>query len=82
MAGAGTGKISVEELTALVAAGDIDTIVTAVCDMQGRLVGKRVTGQFFIDHCLAHGARFVTCETAADEWRRAAGEVPAAAAAG
>ena len=36
----------------------------------------------FIDHCLAHGARFVTCETAADEWRRAAGEVPAAAAAG
>ena len=60
MSGAGMGKISVDELTALVSAGDIDTIVTAVCDMQGRLVGKRVTGQFFIDHCLAHGTHLCT----------------------
>jgi glutamine synthetase len=54
------GKITLDDLTALVAAEEIDTIVTAVCDMQGRLIGKRVTGQFFIDHCLDHGTHFCT----------------------
>ena len=52
MAAAARGKISVADLAALIAAGEIDTVVTAVCDMQGRLVGKRVTGQFFVKHCL------------------------------
>ena len=28
--------------------------------MQGRLVGKRVTGQFFVDHCREHGTHFCT----------------------
>ena len=28
--------------------------------MQGRLVGKRVTGQFFVDHCLDHGTHLCT----------------------
>lgn len=60
MAGASKGKISVEQLAALVAADEIDTIVTAVCDMQGRLVGKRVTASFFIDHCLDHGTHLCT----------------------
>ena len=54
------GKISVEDLVALVAANEIDTIVTAVCDMQGRLIGKRVTAQFFVDHCLDHGTHLCT----------------------
>ena len=54
------GKISVDELRALVASGEIDTVVTAVCDMQGRLVGKRVTGQFFVEHCLDHGTHLCT----------------------
>ncbi len=55
-----TGKISGDELARLVAAGQIDTIVTAVCDMQGRLIGKRVTGQFFVDHCRDHGTHLCT----------------------
>lgn len=55
-----SGKISLEELSALVAADEIDTIVTAVCDMQGRLVGKRVTAQFFVDHCADHGTHLCT----------------------
>ena len=29
--------------------GRIDTIVVAITDMQGRLVGKRVQGQAFLD---------------------------------
>jgi glutamine synthetase len=54
------GSISLADLQALVAADEIDTVVTAVCDMQGRLVGKRVTGQFFVDHCLDHGTHLCT----------------------
>ena len=60
MAGSPAGKISVEDLAALIATGEIDTVVTAVCDMQGRLVGKRVTGQFFVEHCLDHGTHLCT----------------------
>ncbi len=60
------GKISVDDLTALVADGEIDTIVTAICDMQGRLIGKRVTAQFFLDHCLDHGTHLCTYLLATD----------------
>lgn len=56
----GKGIIGVEELAALVNDGAIDTVVTAVCDMQGRLIGKRVTGQFFIEQCLDHGTHLCT----------------------
>jgi glutamine synthetase len=54
------GRIDLEELVRLVAADEIDTVVTAVCDMQGRLIGKRVTAQFFVDHCLEHGTHLCT----------------------
>ena len=29
--------------------GDIDTVVVAMVDMQGRLIGKRFHAQFFVD---------------------------------
>src|SRR4029434_5860606 len=35
--------------------GEIDTVVTAFPDVFGRLVGKRFTGQFFLDSVAAHG---------------------------
>ena len=54
------GIISMEELKRQIAAGEIDTVISAVCDMQGRLVGKRVTGSFFVEHCLEHGTHFCT----------------------
>jgi glutamine synthetase len=54
------GLISIEQLRDLVDRGEIDTVVCGVCDMQGRLVGKRVTGSFFVDHCLDHGTHFCT----------------------
>lgn len=46
------------DLTALaqeVEAGRIDTVVTALPDLYGRLVGKRITGHFFLDEVSRHG---------------------------
>ncbi|WP_263172112.1 glutamine synthetase family protein [Streptomyces sp. SCSIO ZS0520] len=47
--------LSVEALRALVAGGEIDTVVLAFPDMQGRLQGKRFAAQFFLDDVLEHG---------------------------
>lgn len=66
MARTAKGKISIEELVARIAADEIDTVVTAVSDMQGRLIGKRVTGSFFADHCLDHGTHLCTYLLATD----------------
>ena len=49
------GMLSVEDLTSEVAAGTIDTIVTAFTDMQGRLIGKRIQGEYFVEDVLDHG---------------------------
>lgn len=48
------------ELEAMVRDGRIDTIVVAFTDMQGRLMGKRVHGQAFLDGVIDHGAHFCT----------------------
>ncbi|WP_406836546.1 glutamine synthetase family protein [Streptomyces sp. AHU1] len=50
-----TPPLSVEELSVLVEAGDIDTVVLAFPDMQGRLQGKRFAAAFFLDEVLEHG---------------------------
>ncbi|WP_411091486.1 glutamine synthetase family protein [Streptomyces sp. 049-1] len=50
-----TPPLGVEALHALVAAGDVDTVVLAFPDMQGRLQGKRFAARFFLDEVLAHG---------------------------
>jgi glutamine synthetase len=47
--------LTVEELRRLVAAGDVDTVVLAFTDMQGRLQGKRFAARFFLDEVLDHG---------------------------
>jgi glutamine synthetase len=47
--------LSLESLKAKVADGSIDTVVVAMTDMQGRLTGKRIHGQFFLDEVLKHG---------------------------
>jgi len=49
------GTMTAAELRSAVAAGEIDTIVTAFPDLYGRLVGKRITGHFFIDEVLGDG---------------------------
>ncbi|WP_338498099.1 glutamine synthetase family protein [Streptomyces sp. SJL17-4] len=50
------GMLTPAELEARVAAGEIDTVVLAFTDMQGRLQGKRFSAEFFLDDVLAHGA--------------------------
>jgi len=47
--------LTLEKLKALVAAGTIDTVVVAMTDMQGRLTGKRIHGQYFLDEVVKHG---------------------------
>ncbi len=35
--------------------GEIDTVIVAFPDVLGRLVGKRFTGSFFLEHVVGHG---------------------------
>src|SRR4029078_820102 len=48
------------ELEQLVRDGRIETIVVGPTDMQGRLMGKRVQAQAFLDGVIDHGAHFCT----------------------
>ena len=51
-----SGMLTPEALTALIDLGDIDTVIVAFTDMQGRLIGKRVAAKFFRDEIQSHGA--------------------------
>jgi glutamine synthetase len=48
------------ELESMVRDGRIDTIIVAITDMQGRLMGKRVQGEAFLKGVIDHGAHFCT----------------------
>ncbi|MET9592313.1 glutamine synthetase family protein [Streptomyces sp. NPDC006516] len=50
-----TPPLQVDELRELVGRGEIDTVVLAFPDMQGRLQGKRFAAPFFLDEVLEHG---------------------------
>ena len=43
------GNLTMDELTAAVGAGEIDTVLVCMVDMQGRLMGKRFQAEFFLD---------------------------------
>ncbi|MGB5092474.1 MAG: glutamine synthetase family protein [Parvibaculum sp.] len=43
------GKLTLDQLSDLASSGDIDTVVMAMPDMQGRLVGKRMSVGYFLD---------------------------------
>ncbi len=49
------GKLSLDELRARIEQGRIETVITAFPDMYGRLMGKRITGHFFLSHVADHG---------------------------
>ncbi|MFM8772935.1 MAG: glutamine synthetase, partial [Actinomycetota bacterium] len=49
------GRIDVDTLIREVESGDVDTVVVAITDMQGRLQGKRIHGEHFVNEVLAHG---------------------------
>ncbi|HEX6870994.1 MAG TPA: glutamine synthetase, partial [Micromonosporaceae bacterium] len=48
-------SLTVEELRRRVESGAIDTVVLAIVDMQGRMQGKRLHAEFFLDEVLRHG---------------------------
>src|SRR3954452_16923356 len=50
-----TPTLSVEELRLLIEADEVDTVVVAFTDMQGRLQGKRIHAPFFLSEVLSHG---------------------------
>lgn len=44
-----------EQLTAAIEAGEVDSVILSFTDMQGRLQGKIVQGNFFLDSVMEHG---------------------------
>lgn len=55
-----TGTLSREELEGAMRSGEIDTLVIAITDMQGRLMGKRLTADYCLRSGLAKGTHFCT----------------------
>ncbi len=56
-----TGLLTFERLDALAAEGEIDTVLVAAADMQGRLIGKRFTARHFLAsaHQETHGCNYL-----------------------
>jgi glutamine synthetase len=48
------GMLSLDELRKLIATGEIDTVILALTDMQGRLQGKRLSAEFFLAEVVEH----------------------------
>ncbi|HTW12661.1 MAG TPA: glutamine synthetase family protein [Solirubrobacteraceae bacterium] len=48
--------MELDRLREKIEAGEVDTVLLALTDMQGRLQGKRITGRYFLDEVLGHGA--------------------------
>ena len=42
--------LELDDIRQHIGAGDVDTVLVAFPDLQGRLMGKRVTGHYFLDH--------------------------------
>jgi glutamine synthetase len=53
--GGDRGMLSLADLRKEVQDGTIDTVVAAFTDMQGRLFGKRIEGEFFLEDVTEHG---------------------------
>jgi glutamine synthetase len=47
--------LTLEDLEQRIRSGDVDTVVVAFTDMQGRLQGKRLHGHYFLDHVVKDG---------------------------
>ena len=49
-------QVTVESLRQKVTAGEIDSVIVALTDMQGRLAGKGCSARYFLEEVLSHGA--------------------------
>ena len=52
----GAPALTLDRLGELVERGEIDTVLLAITDMQGRLQGKRLTARHFLEEVAEHGA--------------------------
>lgn len=50
-----TGPLTLEQLRQAIADDHVDTVIVSFTDMQGRLVGKRVSARLFLEDAAAHG---------------------------
>jgi glutamine synthetase len=48
------GFLTLEQLRVAVEEGSVDTVLLAFTDMQGRLAGKRLSAEFFLDEVVSH----------------------------
>jgi len=55
------GNLTLDQLKKAAAAGEIDTVLVAFADMQGRLIGKRFQVEFFLDSAAeeTHGCDYL-----------------------
>lgn len=49
------GRLDLKTLEALIRKDEVDTVLTVFPDGQGRLMGKRVVGRYFLDHVADEG---------------------------
>jgi glutamine synthetase len=49
-----TERLTIEQLRLLVDEGDVDTVLVAMTDMQGRLQGKRCAARYFLEEVVPH----------------------------
>jgi len=49
------GMLTLDELRTRVASGEVDTVLVAITDMQGRLQGKRCGARYFLEEVAVHG---------------------------
>ncbi len=49
-------SLTLDALRSAASEGEVDTVLLAIADMQGRLQGKRLTAQHFLDEVVPHGA--------------------------
>jgi glutamine synthetase len=49
------GRLTLDDLTSLTDEGAVDTVIAAIPDMYGRLMGKRLTAHHFLEDVAGHG---------------------------
>ena len=56
------GLLTMDELAELVDSGSVDTVLVVFPDLQGRLMGKRVVGRFFLDYVVGKNEGIEACD--------------------
>ncbi|MEZ4671537.1 MAG: hypothetical protein R3E39_26850 [Anaerolineae bacterium] len=49
------GMLTLDELREKIESGEVETVVAVFSDLYGRFFGKRITGEFFLEHTAESG---------------------------